>query len=164
MDALNFIYVCAPMHQASASCPTSSEINLHLDDISWCSRNPPIATLQLCIECAYHGCSGSLDFANPAALRQLTRALLAEDFGVADWHIPDGQLIPPVPNRLNYIHWVEDLLRASCPPGAPIRAWSSTASASGRLSAQTRCRLGLQRSCDALRLQPSAVCVPLADA
>ena len=63
-------------------------------------------------------CSASLDFANPDALRQLTRALLREDFGVTDWWVPDGQLIPPVPNRLNYIHWIEDLLRLSSPPGA----------------------------------------------
>lgn len=63
-------------------------------------------------------CSASLDFANPDALRHLTRALLKEDFGVLDWWVPDGQLIPPVPNRLNYIHWIEDLLRMSCPLGA----------------------------------------------
>jgi len=69
--------------------------------------------------------SASLDFANPDALRQLTRALLAEDFGVADWWIPDGQLIPPVPNRLNYIHWIEDLLRLSSPPGAQYQQPSS---------------------------------------
>ena len=69
--------------------------------------------------CPHH--SASLDFANPDAVRQLTRALLKEDFGVADWWIPDGQLIPPVPNRLNYIHWIEDLLRLSSPPGATVR-------------------------------------------
>lgn len=39
------------------------------------------------------------------------------DFGL-DWWIPDGQLIPPLPNRANYIHWLEDLLRLSSPPHA----------------------------------------------
>ena len=65
-----------------------------------------------------------MDFANPDALRHLTRALLRDDFGVVDWWIPDGQLIPPVPNRLNYIHWIEDLLSLSSPPGAPAQVGS----------------------------------------
>ena len=40
--------------------------------------------------------------------------LLRVDFGL-DWWIPDGQLIPPLPNRANYIHWLEDLLALSSP-------------------------------------------------
>ena len=63
-------------------------------------------------------CSAWLDFSSSDASRELTRALLKEDFGVA-WWVADGQLIPPVPNRANYIHWIEDLLRLSSPPGAP---------------------------------------------
>lgn len=35
-----------------------------------------------------------------------------------NWWVEDGQLIPPVPNRANYIHWIEDLLQLSSPPGA----------------------------------------------
>ena len=41
--------------------------------------------------------------------RELTRALLARDFGIC-WSLEEGQLIPPVTNRCNYIHWLHDLL------------------------------------------------------
>ena len=51
----------------------------------------------------------TIDFSNPAALRELTYALLQRDFGL-QLEIPLDKLIPTVPLRLNYIHWVEDLL------------------------------------------------------
>ena len=38
------------------------------------------------------------------------------------WWVPDGHLVPPVTNRANYIHWLEDLLALSSPPGAPSAA------------------------------------------
>ncbi|XP_047250595.1 ribosomal RNA large subunit methyltransferase F isoform X2 [Capsicum annuum] len=37
------------------------------------------------------------------------------DCGVLRW-IPDGQLCPTVPNRSNYIHWIEDLLSSDIIP------------------------------------------------
>lgn len=46
------------------------------------------------------------------ATRELTRVLLLHDHGL-DWWIPDGQLCPTVPNRSNYIHWIEDLLASN---------------------------------------------------
>lgn len=58
----------------------------------------------------------SLDFADPAACRELTRVLLRHDFGL-EWWVPLGQLVPPVTNRANYIHWLEDLLSLSAPKG-----------------------------------------------
>ncbi|XP_029468382.1 RNA N6-adenosine-methyltransferase METTL16 [Rhinatrema bivittatum] len=51
----------------------------------------------------------SLNFKDPEAVRALTCTLLKEDFGLII-DIPLERLIPTVPLRLNYIHWVEDLI------------------------------------------------------
>ncbi|XP_054431869.1 RNA N6-adenosine-methyltransferase METTL16 isoform X1 [Pteronotus mesoamericanus] len=51
----------------------------------------------------------SLNFKDPGAVRALTCTLLKEDFGLSI-DIPLERLIPTVPLRLNYIHWVEDLI------------------------------------------------------
>lgn len=50
-----------------------------------------------------------INFNDPAAVRELTCALLEKDFGLKV-EIPVDKLIPTVPQKLNYIHWVEDLL------------------------------------------------------
>lgn len=54
-------------------------------------------------------CVFSLNFKDPEAVRALTCTLLKEDFGLTI-DIPLERLIPTVPLRLNYIHWVEDLI------------------------------------------------------
>ncbi|KAL7629784.1 hypothetical protein AAE478_001307 [Parahypoxylon ruwenzoriense] len=61
-----------------------------------------------------------LDFADPAAVMQLTKTLLRLDFGL-HVDLPSDRLCPPVPNRHNYILWLKDLLDSSVPlhhPGA----------------------------------------------
>eukprot|EP00884_Botryococcus_braunii_P012832 jgi/Botrbrau1/2154/Bobra.0093s0055.2 len=54
------------------------------------------------------GGRGSIDFTDYNACRQLTRALLLHDYGIR-WWLPEGHLVPPVTNRANYIHWLQDL-------------------------------------------------------
>ena len=51
----------------------------------------------------------SLNFKDLEAVRALTCTLLREDFGFST-DIPPERLISTVPLRLNYIHWVEDLI------------------------------------------------------
>ncbi|KAJ5927118.1 hypothetical protein N7516_008891 [Penicillium verrucosum] len=53
--------------------------------------------------------NSQLDFTDPAAVRQLTTTLLQQDFHLKV-EIPEDRLCPPVPNRLNYILWLQDLL------------------------------------------------------
>ncbi|XP_074590830.1 uncharacterized protein LOC141846696 [Curcuma longa] len=57
----------------------------------------------------------SIDWTDFNATRELTRVLLSHDHSV-NWWIPDGQLCPTVPNRSNYIHWIEDLLSSELIP------------------------------------------------
>eukprot|EP01018_Ginkgo_biloba_P018753 Gb_28580 [translate_table: standard] len=56
-----------------------------------------------------------IDWTDFNATRELTRVLLDHDHGIK-WWIPDGHLCPAVPNRSNYIHWIEDLLSSDLVP------------------------------------------------
>lgn len=56
-----------------------------------------------------HG-GDSIDFANPAAVKALNRALLAHFYGVTEWDLPPGYLCPPIPGRADYLHHAADLL------------------------------------------------------
>lgn len=61
----------------------------------------------------------TVDFADPAAVLALNRALLRHDYGVAQWELPPGYLCPPVPGRADYLHHLADLLgedNAGAPP------------------------------------------------
>jgi 23S rRNA (adenine1618-N6)-methyltransferase len=73
---------------------------------------------------ARHG-GPSIDFADPAAVKALNRALLAEAYGIRGWDIPPGYLCPPIPGRADYLHHLADLLAASngglIPRGANLR-------------------------------------------
>ncbi|GFG09050.1 putative methyltransferase-like protein C27D7.08c [Aspergillus udagawae] len=78
--------------------------NIYKDDVDFTTL-----ALQSPAFAKYVKPNGQLDFSDPDAVRQLTKSLLKRDFNL-DVEIPDNRLCPPVPNRLNYILWLQDLL------------------------------------------------------
>lgn len=65
----------------------------------------------------------SIDFANPAAVKALNKALLMQFYGIKYWDIPPQNLCPPIPGRADYIHYAADILAANgkIPTGKQIR-------------------------------------------
>jgi len=55
----------------------------------------------------------SIDFAEPASVKALNCALLKHHYGVEAWNVPEGYLCPPIPGRVDYIHYVADLLESN---------------------------------------------------
>jgi 23S rRNA (adenine1618-N6)-methyltransferase len=52
----------------------------------------------------------SIDFAKPAAVKLLNRALLETAYGIEGWDIPANYLCPPIPGRADVLHYLADLL------------------------------------------------------
>lgn len=85
---------------------------------SLCPRLAPHVTSR------HHGAPSSsprhsLDFTDWAACEALTGALFLAAFGVS-WRLPRGRLVPTLPSRCNYIHWLEDVVRWA-PGTRPLR-------------------------------------------
>lgn len=53
--------------------------------------------------------NATIDYKDPNALRILTQTLLKKDF-MLDVELPPDRLVPAVPQRLNYVLWIEDLV------------------------------------------------------
>ncbi len=51
----------------------------------------------------------SLDFADERAVYLLNRVLLRRDYGLQHWDIPPQNLTPPLPGRLDYLLYLNDL-------------------------------------------------------
>ncbi len=54
--------------------------------------------------------AASVDFADPQAVKMLNLALLRLHYQLEYWDIPAGFLCPPIPGRVDYIHYLADLL------------------------------------------------------
>ena len=55
----------------------------------------------------------TIDFSNPMAVKCLNTALLKTHYGIKYWEFPDKNLCPPIPGRVDYIHILNDLLKAT---------------------------------------------------
>ncbi|PCI27600.1 MAG: 23S rRNA (adenine(1618)-N(6))-methyltransferase RlmF [SAR324 cluster bacterium] len=83
--------------------------NLHkqgYDFPSLVKSYPPLAPY---VKTNAHG-NLSIEFADPLAVKALNSALLKRYYHIIDWDIPEGALCPPIPGRVDYIHYVAELL------------------------------------------------------
>jgi 23S rRNA (adenine1618-N6)-methyltransferase len=54
----------------------------------------------------------SIDFSDNKAVKTLNQALLKAHYNIDFWDIPEHNLCPPIPGRVDYIHYLADLLAA----------------------------------------------------
>ena len=68
----------------------------------------------------------TINFQDADAVRMLNRALLMTHYEIDFWDIPASYLCPPIPGRVDYIHYLADLLaksnRHEIPHGSDIKA------------------------------------------
>ncbi|KAA8611720.1 SAM-dependent methyltransferase [Pyrenophora tritici-repentis] len=57
---------------------------------------------------------GKLDFQDPETIQTLSKAILKVDFGL-ELHVPGDRLCPPIPNRWNYVAWLQGLIDSTSP-------------------------------------------------
>ncbi len=55
----------------------------------------------------------TIDFSNSGAVKALNLGLLKQHYQIDSWDIPAGYLCPPIPGRVDYIHYLNDLLSAT---------------------------------------------------
>ena len=55
----------------------------------------------------------TIDFSNSNAVKAINTALLLKYYKIKFWEFPDENLCPPIPGRVDYIHYLADLLKAS---------------------------------------------------
>jgi 23S rRNA (adenine1618-N6)-methyltransferase len=66
----------------------------------------------------------TIDFSNPVSVKLLNKALLQTYYDIQNWDIPKNYLCPPIPGRVDYIHYLADLLAETnngiIPEGASV--------------------------------------------
>ncbi len=55
----------------------------------------------------------TINFADPKGVKAINTALLFKYYNLIFWDFPDDNLCPPIPGRVDYIHYLADLLNAS---------------------------------------------------
>lgn len=61
----------------------------------------------------------TIDFSNPLSVKTLNQSLLALYYKVKSWDVPEGYLVPPIPSRSDYIHYIADIIQQSNDDLAP---------------------------------------------
>ncbi|WP_299125824.1 23S rRNA (adenine(1618)-N(6))-methyltransferase RlmF [uncultured Tenacibaculum sp.] len=52
----------------------------------------------------------TIDFSNPKAVKEFNKALLSAYYNIKTWEFSDDNLCPPIPGRVDYIHYLADLI------------------------------------------------------
>jgi len=55
----------------------------------------------------------TIDFSDANAVKALNFSLLKQHYKIEYWDFPQGYLCPPIPGRVDYIHYLADLLKQS---------------------------------------------------
>ncbi|MGO2012652.1 MAG: 23S rRNA (adenine(1618)-N(6))-methyltransferase RlmF [Pseudoalteromonas sp.] len=93
----------------TSSAPAMHPRNRHLNgyDFSYLVKQLPELAKWLLVNKAG---DTSIDFSDAKAVKMLNQALLKSYYNVDFWDIPEGYLCPPIPGRVDYIHYLADLL------------------------------------------------------
>jgi 23S rRNA (adenine1618-N6)-methyltransferase len=67
------------------------------------------------IVCNSYNQQATIDFSNNNAIKALNFALLKKYYHIDHWDFPTGYLCPPIPGRVDYIHYLADLLKNTSP-------------------------------------------------
>jgi 23S rRNA (adenine1618-N6)-methyltransferase len=60
----------------------------------------------------------TIDFSKPHAVKALNTALLKHHYQIKQWDIPSGYLCPAIPGRVDYIHYLAELLSSTSFPAS----------------------------------------------
>lgn len=52
----------------------------------------------------------TVDFSDPKLVKELNKALLFAYYGIQFWDFPESNLCPPIPGRVDYIYYLNDLI------------------------------------------------------
>ncbi|MGI2171936.1 23S rRNA (adenine(1618)-N(6))-methyltransferase RlmF [Shewanella sp. MF05960] len=104
-------------HKASNNVNISKKLhprNAHLHGYDFAKLVAAMPSLSGFVRANPYG-NPSIDFADPDAVKCLNSALLLSDYKIKNWDIPAGYLCPPVPGRVDYLHYIADLLAPKGP-------------------------------------------------
>ena len=97
--------------QESSVSKTLHTNNVHNNGYDFAALIKSLPALKIFVKPNKYG-NESIDFADPHAVKTLNQALLKYHYGIVGWDIPQGFLCPPIPGRVDYIHYITDLLNA----------------------------------------------------